>query len=81
MVVKRGIHCLDREAYNFLLFHTGHAQSRRFGFAPCRDRCKIIAMAFFNHARHLLTLAGWLLTLKALLLATTTKCNDRKSTS
>ena len=58
MVVKRGIHCLDREAYNFLLFHTGHAQSRRFGFAPCRDRCKIIAMAFFNHARHLLTLAG-----------------------
>jgi hypothetical protein len=36
---------------------------------------------FFNHARHLLTLAGWLLTLKALSVATTTKCDDCKSTS
>jgi hypothetical protein len=35
---------------------------------------------FFNHGRHLLTLAGWLLTLKALSVATTTKCDDRKST-
>ena len=80
MVVERGIHRLDREAYNFLLFHPGHAQSRRFGFAPCGDRCKIIAMALFSITRVISLPSGWLLALKALSVATTTKCNDRKST-
>jgi hypothetical protein len=36
---------------------------------------------FFNHARHLLTLAGWLMALKAMSLAPTIEGNDRQSTS
>jgi hypothetical protein len=35
----------------------------------------------FNHARHLLTLGGWLMALKARSLAPTIEGNDRKSTS
>jgi hypothetical protein len=34
---------------------------------------------FFNHARHLLTLAGWLMALKALSIPTVIEVNHRKS--
>jgi hypothetical protein len=36
---------------------------------------------FFNHGRHLLTLAGWLMALKALSLSASGQVNNRKSTS
>ena len=38
-------------------------------------------MAFFNHGRHLLTLTGWLMALKALSLPAAVEANDRKHTS
>jgi hypothetical protein len=36
---------------------------------------------FFNHGRHLLTLAGWLMALKALSLPSTIEIRDRKRTN
>jgi hypothetical protein len=36
---------------------------------------------FFNHGRHLLTLTGWLMALKALSLPPTIEPNDRKRTN
>ncbi len=51
MVAGRSIHYINRADYNFLLFHTGQAQLRCFGFASCRDCCKIIHNGFFSITR------------------------------
>ena len=81
MVIERAILVLIERPTTFSYFIPAMLNLAASDLPHARDRCKIIAMVFFNHARHLLTLGGWLLKLKALLLATTTNCNDRKSTS
>ena len=43
---KRAILVLIERPTTFSYFIPAMLLSRRFGFAPCRDRCKIIAMAF-----------------------------------
>ena len=44
-------------------------------------RARLSQWLFFNHGRHLLTLAGWLMALKALSLPSTIEIRDRKRTN
>ena len=81
MVVEHGIHCLDREAYNLLLFIPAMLNLAASNLPHAEIAARLSQWLFFNHARHLLTLTGWLMALKALSLATTVRDNDCKSTS
>jgi hypothetical protein len=42
---------------------------------------KLSQWLLFNHGRHILTLAGWLMALKALSLPTTLAANDRQKST